>query len=469
MVKIAWIVAACSVPVHADDNLPRIIDAVAKGNSALYRVEPPKDADLFTNLPIGVFDSGIGGLTVLEAMLTIDHYNNVTHQPKPDGRPDLENERFIYLADQANMPYGNYCAAGNEPYLRELIVRDALFLLGQRYWSDPKAREPRFDKPPIKAIVIACNTATAYGIGDIRTLTERLGLPVPVIGVIEAGASGVVERLPTTAEPDAVAIYATVGTCSSGAYPRTIERMAGRAGRRVGTIVQHGSPGLAAAIEGTAGNVDDCIRADLIALVESYRTAGGERPISTVVLGCTHYPLEKARISKAFEQLREVRDPAGNAPFRNAIAADLTLVDPSQQTARQLYAELLRSRRLKPAADQAAALNEHRFFITVPRPVSTKALGDDGSFRPEYKVGRFAGSFDDEDFVVVPMAPERLSTATRDLLRDRLPRVWASWKAAQMPPPNVDYQALPRSLPDNPLDVPGSKTSTTDFQFQTPR
>lgn len=60
------------------------------------------------SLPIGVFDSGTGGLTVLEAMLSLDAFNNETGAPGPDGKPDFSREYFQYLADQANMPYGNY-------------------------------------------------------------------------------------------------------------------------------------------------------------------------------------------------------------------------------------------------------------------------------------------------------------------------------------------------------------------------
>ena len=58
-----------------------------------------------SSLPIGVFDSGTGGLTVLEAMLTLDAFNNLTGAPGSDGKPDFEKEYFQYLADQANMPY----------------------------------------------------------------------------------------------------------------------------------------------------------------------------------------------------------------------------------------------------------------------------------------------------------------------------------------------------------------------------
>src|SRR4051794_36321641 len=140
-----------------------------------------------SRLPIGVFDSGIGGLTVLEAILKIDAFNNQTLQPGPDGVPDFEGEQFVYLGDQANMPYGNYPARGAEPYLRELILKDAIFLLGSR--ARTTAVEPaQARKPPVKAIVIACNTATAYGLEDIRALLATLNLDVPVIGVVEAGA-----------------------------------------------------------------------------------------------------------------------------------------------------------------------------------------------------------------------------------------------------------------------------------------
>jgi hypothetical protein len=120
-------------------------------------------------LPIGVFDSGIGGLTVLEAILSLDAFHNDTLQPGADGRPDFEHERFIYLGDQANLPHGNYSAAGREDYLRELILKDGVFLLGRRARESAEAKQPHFNKPPVKAIVIACSTATAYG----RTICAR--------------------------------------------------------------------------------------------------------------------------------------------------------------------------------------------------------------------------------------------------------------------------------------------------------
>ena len=83
-------------------------------------------------LPVGVFDSGTGGLTVLEKILTLDAFDNRTGAPEPDGLPDFASEDFQYLADQANMPYGVYDAQGNAALLRRLVKDDARFLLGDR-------------------------------------------------------------------------------------------------------------------------------------------------------------------------------------------------------------------------------------------------------------------------------------------------------------------------------------------------
>ncbi len=152
----------------------------AKGRSETFAIDFAAYNDPLRSLPIGVFDSGVGGLTVLETILKYDGHQNVTGEPGADGVPDFQNERFIYLGDQANMPYGNYAAAGKADFLRELILNDAIFLLGQRYWPSRDALAPVFDKPPVKAIVIACNTATAYGLEDIRSAIAEWALLFPL-------------------------------------------------------------------------------------------------------------------------------------------------------------------------------------------------------------------------------------------------------------------------------------------------
>ena len=92
----------------------------------------------------------------MQQFLALDNFNNETGEEVPDGIPDFEGEEFIYLADQANMPYGVYSSQGKEDFLRELIIKDALFL----------TKEPNRSK----IVVIACNTATAFGLEDVEGL-----------------------------------------------------------------------------------------------------------------------------------------------------------------------------------------------------------------------------------------------------------------------------------------------------------
>ena len=100
---------------------------------------------------------------------------------KPDGVPDFRDERFVYFGDQANMPYGRYAAAGKADFLRELAVRDAQFVLGSQ------------GHDPSKAVVIACNTATAYGLERVSAMA-RPG-DAAVTGVVNAGVDGVLDAM----------------------------------------------------------------------------------------------------------------------------------------------------------------------------------------------------------------------------------------------------------------------------------
>jgi glutamate racemase len=380
------------------------------------------DAEATRHLPIGVFDSGIGGLTVLEALLNLDAFNNDTLQPGADGVPDFAQERFIYFGDQANMPYGNYSAVNRTDYLRELIVKDAIFLLGRRFWP-LKGTEPQYSKPPVKAIVIACNTATAYGLEDIRKAVAAWKIPVSVVGVVEAGARGVLESQTT----DGIGVLATVGTCASDVYPRTITRTLGLAGKNVPAITQQGSATLAGAIEGDAAfpeSVSAYALKETLALAEAYRATHPEQPLGTIVLGCTHYPLAIGELGAAFETLRQEPE------FAHVIARQIRFIDPSQATARELFRELATAKlRLKPG--EHCLLNHNQFYFSVPRVEEVgMQLAVDGSLDKDYKYSRSPGHLEFEDTKNVPLTPDLLPSTSLKLVRERLPTVWEALRTA---------------------------------------
>ena len=166
--------SACnSQKTEETKEIPIVSKILSDKNSVFYTdfEQYPKDRK---SLAIGIFDSGTGGLTVLEKLLVCDEYNNATGENQPDGIPDFECENFNYLGDIANMPYGNYSQENKSDYLRELVIKDALFLLKDK---------------SSKIIVIACNTATAYGLEDVSALLQKSGTGIQVIGVINAGVN----------------------------------------------------------------------------------------------------------------------------------------------------------------------------------------------------------------------------------------------------------------------------------------
>ena len=430
---------------------------------------------------------------MLEEILRLDQFDNATHEPRPggDGRPDFESERFVFLADQANMPYGNYAAAGKRSCLVDLAVNDAVFLLDNRYYRDPRAASPSRDKPPVKAVVIACNTATAYAKRDIESLIARARIDVKVIDVIDAGARGAVDAI-AAARGGTVGVIATQGTCDSGAYPAAIDAIARQRGLGPVRVVQQGSVGLAGAIDGLSdfilpgvssrrprsdyrgpslanplaridaailaryafdfsggrmlwegspdrpavlqiNSVENYVAYEVVTLLEKLRADPPPRPLTTVVLGCTHFPYH----GDAFRaQLRRLYDyeENGRYVYRGLMAAEVLLIDPAAVTARQLYLTAKRGQNyfLPPRAAEAQGDRPRKivltpfseFYVTVPNPSHPGVrLDAAGGFTYDYKYGR-TEALGGADVRVVPLTVHSLPPLTARRLEHQLPAVW---------------------------------------------
>ena len=431
--------------------------------------------------PIGVFDSGTGGLTILEQILKSDGFNNRTHDPLGDGKSDFEKESFIFLADQANMPYGNYPVIKKEQFLDDLIVKDADFLLGKDYFS-LSGQKRQWSKSPVKAIVIACNTATAYGQPDIEQVVHAAGLDIKVVGVIDAGAKGAIEVL-APGEDASIAVVPTKGTVLSGAYPRAIKDNADQ--RRLSQTIdvfQQGAFGLAGSIDGArefiqngkadnsprddyrgpssdnrealidlsilprygfdfSGNrmlfngseqnltnvqlnsVENYIAYHLTTLMEQMREAKEAPPLKSVVLGCTHFPFYQEAFAKELRRLRDYKEN-DQYVYRRFMADEIKLIDPAFFTARELYESLVDDRRLnnKPANSQAT---RGEFYVTVPAEgQSRERLNDVGGFSYDFKYGRLSGDVN-SDFRAVPFDESNLGDVVLKRLQDRVPTVWS--------------------------------------------
>ncbi|MBI4865478.1 MAG: glutamate racemase [Candidatus Wallbacteria bacterium] len=205
--------------------------------------------------PIGIFDSGVGGLTVLRAL-----------------RRALPAEEFLYLGDTARVPYGN-----KSP---ELITRysfeNTLFLLDRN----------------VKIVVVACNTATADALDRLQRHFSR-----PILGVIEPGARLAAERT----RNGRIGVIGTVGTVASGAYETAIQRF-----RPGAEVYAQACPLLVPLVE--EGWLEHSATRLIIA---EYLDPLLSRGIDVLLLGCTHYPLLHELIAAHAGPNVEVIDSAG--------------------------------------------------------------------------------------------------------------------------------------------------------------
>ena len=196
--------------------------------------------------PIGVFDSGIGGLTVVRALME-----------------RLPNENIIYFGDTARVPYGPKSAQT----VREYAVQDTAFLL----------------KHDVKMIVVACNTVSAVAIDVVQKEAKR-----PVVGVILPGARAAAERT----KKKRVGVIGTLTTIASNAYTNAIRQLDGSI-----NVFGQACPLFVPLVE--EGLIDHKAT-ELIA--KEYLFPLTLQKIDTLVLGCTHYPLLKDTIQRVVDR-----------------------------------------------------------------------------------------------------------------------------------------------------------------------
>jgi glutamate racemase len=195
-----------------------------------------------TDQPIGVFDSGLGGLTVLRALIDL-----------------LPDERVVYFGDTGRFPYGPKPA--EEVLAHALEITDVLLARG------------------VKLLVVACNSAAAAALDTLQA-----ELDIPVIGVIEPGLRAAAR----VTRSGRVGVIGTVGTIASGAYQRLADRLDDETGVRTIEVdlTCAACPGFVEFVE--AGDVDSD---QVHVLAERLLAPVRDATVDTLVLGCTHYPL----------------------------------------------------------------------------------------------------------------------------------------------------------------------------------
>ena len=246
--------------------------------------------------PIGVFDSGMGGLTVVREMMS-----------------QLPNESIIYFGDTARVPYGPKSPDTVLRYSREITA----FLRGEG----------------AKALVVACNTATAHALPALRREFD-----MPIVGVIEPGARAAAAATKTKR----VGVIGTAGTIKSKAYEKEI--------RKILPDVEVTAQACALFVPLVEeGWLDSEVTR---AVARNYLAPIVSAEVDTLVLGCTHYPLMKTVIG-------------------NVVGREVRLIDSAHETARQA-GEILRAHGLENGAPDGARYR----FIASDAPDTFLGLGE---------------------------------------------------------------------------------------------
>ena len=235
-------------------------------------------------MSIGVFDSGIGGLTVLKEI-----------------RKVLPNEKIFYFGDTARVPYGEKTKELITRYSKEIVE----FLLDKE----------------VSAIVVACNTATALALEELRKTFK-----IPIIGVIKAGAKTAIN----TTKSGNIGVIGTKATVNSKRYEEEIKKLSENV-----KVIAKACPLFVPAVE------EGILDGKLVDQIIKTYLDDFEKEIDTLILGCTHYPLLKSAIGKIY--------------------TNLNIVDPARETALDLK-EILEEKNL--LKNDATKNREVKYYVT---------------------------------------------------------------------------------------------------------
>ncbi|TCL61120.1 glutamate racemase [Kineothrix alysoides] len=247
-----------------------------------------KETRALNELPVGVFDSGVGGLTVAREIMR-----------------QIPNEKIIYFGDTARVPYGSKSKETITKYSRQIVH----FLQEQQ----------------VKAIVIACNTASAYALDEIEKEID-----MPIIGVVKPGAKVAAEA---TAN-GRIGVIGTEGTVGSRIYSTYINKINPDI-----KVIGKACPLFVPLVE--EGLWQDPVTDEI---ATRYLSELIDCDIDTLILGCTHYPLIRSTVGKI-------------------MGGKVTLVNPAYETARELK-ELLEREKLLNEKAPGLGDNRYRFYVS---------------------------------------------------------------------------------------------------------
>lgn len=444
-----WSACSCGQQKVEEHLLP-IVQKALNDTSSVYYADFSHFPEDYASLSIGIFDDDLSQFNVLEAFLTADNFNNITGAEGADGICDFAGEHFAYLADGANASYDVYLQRGNLDFLKETVVRNALFLLGDSYYNLALDEQPYGLKSRSKLLVCANATASAYGGQDVVTMLGQTRTKIPVVNLIDAAAGAFLKKVQDQGEA-AVGILADPFVDDVAYYENAIRQKAAQmdfAGKiRFHNQKTFGVSEMMAPVQGTSmlfdaamgesqlgqqhplpelgfgeGKIDitlmdrynfdftngamvyrlqngfytelkinsaeNLMRYYLVSLMEKYRKQENPYPLKAILLACPYASALRPVLEETLTTLREYKRN-GVYLYHDVIAEDFCFIDPAQEVTRMTY-ELLREQHRLALRGTASEIETYVSMPTYGTPM--EALTPIGLFTEDYRYTRRSGT-----------------------------------------------------------------------------
>lgn len=430
-----------------------------------------------SQLSIGVIDCSADGFSVIEKLLSSDAFDNITGHRNADGIRDFAGENFQYLADLANGPYIGYVMQGNDAYLHELLVKDALFLMGDSHYNLSVDDFKSGIKPQVKAVVYADDYMELKGVDVLNRFLNQTGTGVVSVGVFRSAVEDLAKKLQGK-ESACIGILYPTGMLNSREYESAVREMAAAYGFD-GTlqVYNQAAVGLSGALRGeeqflspqamkprndyagpviglSYNNIDislldrynfnmsgnamlktisgvsygvlqlnsfeNYVRYHLVSIVERHRRSGSKIPLSSILLVDYRYGELLDVMENVMKELYDYKRD-GIYLYHNVISRDFKFVVPLESTAVALYS-MLREYDILALNSTKSGLKP---FISMPSTgIPFEYTDTSGALLPGFKFHRNVGT---ENIYTkeLPFAPRYIDKKKLESIEIRTPLTYS--------------------------------------------
>lgn len=435
----SWGLFACTNnSIENYDAIP-IVEKVLKDSTSVYYLRNLSFAHNDDTLPIGILDYPFieneeEYLPLLQTFINIDNFDNITGKEVPDGIPDFTGENFQCLIDKENLPYESYIENGKQEYLKELMVKNAIFLLGNKYYLASADKVAKGTKPNCKIIILNSELAYRYGVRDIRQILKELAPEIRVIDVVTSTVKEVYEDLKKSDSYDSITVglfdnnywedllqkplvdyakkyenknYVTLLSQSCGDFklspkynveggilPELLPLYSFDIDQESAIITQNESEEITDIKLLSKKNI---IKFHVVTFLEKLRNSPEQIALNSIILPSMEQYLYKDVILSEIERLRKYT-VNGREIYSHLLAPKLNIIFPYESAAKESYRALRKSNMLALNLDDINS----EIFISVPNyTVNTNNLDSAGRLSNEFKLSRQIGK-DEETTVIIP-------------------------------------------------------------------